>query len=344
MNQLGAIGQWLSRNRATLGFWGVYLFAAWALYWVFHDLEWSTLVQQVRDISLPWIVAIIALDVLSFYVQGVRWQLLLRSSGQISSLKTTQAIYIGLFASEVLPLRVGEIIRGILVSRWIGRKFADVLPSMAVERLLDGLWFSSSMAIVALLVPIPGQIRTITTVVFVLATLGMAVFAWVAVRSRRAPQPAEIAKHGKLRAAVERVIIGLKEIGFSSRFWGATVMSGLLHVVQALALLAILKACGIDLPIIPLIAVFLIVHLGIAIPNAPANVGTFQLFCVLGLTFFGIEKSTAAAVSLIAFSLLTFPVLLIGLLATLYAGLSLTSIRSQIRQVTQATPATEPGA
>ena len=56
-----------------------------------------------------------------------------------------------------------------------------------------------------------------------------------------------------------------------------------------------------------MIAVFLIVHLGIAIPNAPANVGTFQLFSVLGLTLFGIKKSAAAAFSVLAFAILTVP-------------------------------------
>src|SRR5512146_2495561 len=172
--------------------WLTYLVALAALYWVFHDVDWDTLLAQVEMMSWPWVAAIVVLAVVSFYVQGVRWQLLLKPAGQIARLKTTQAIYVGQFSSELLPLRAGEVIRGVLVARWLGRKFRDVLPSMAVERLLDALWFSLAMALVALLVPVPPQIRTITFFVLALGTVGMALFAWNAIRRReRGPVPVE---------------------------------------------------------------------------------------------------------------------------------------------------------
>ncbi len=317
---------------------------ALALYWVFHDVQWGALIGQAQQLSWAWLCAIIGLDILSFFVQGQRWQFLLRPCGQISTLKTTQAIYIGLFSSEVLPLRAGEIVRGVLVSRWLGRKFREVLPSMAVERLLDALWFSALMALVALLVPIPRQVRTISLSLLIAALVGMGLFIWNATRTNHpgaAPDLAGKSTAGKVMVVLQDVVLGLKQIGLSRPFWGAAAFSGLLHLVQALAFLAVLEACRIHLPLVAAIAAFLIVQLGIAIPNAPANVGTFQLFCVLGLTFFGVDKSAAAAVSVLAFAILTFPVLLIGALATVQAGLSLTGFRSQIRELTASAAAAE---
>ncbi len=327
--------------KARLGTWAAYLLALSALVWVFKDVEWSSLVEQIQQISWPWVCAILVFDILSFYVQGVRWRYLLNPCGQITPKKTTQAIYVGLFSSEVLPLRAGEIIRGVLVSRWMGKNFRDVLPSMAVERLLDGLWFSASMAVVALLVPIPGNIRTVTVGILAAAAVGMGLFAWNARRIVKPQSDSETQSLSKIKAMLQDVTRGLQSIGFSRDFWAATAFSGLLHVVQALAFISVVEACGIDLPLLPTIAVFLIVQIGIAIPNAPANVGTYQLFCVLGLTFFGVEKSSAAAVSVVAFAILTFPVLLIGALATLQAGLSLTGFRSQLKGMTESGIATE---
>jgi hypothetical protein len=46
---------------------------------------------------------------------------------------------------------------------------------------------------------------------------------------------------------------------------------------------------------------FLFVRLGTAIPNPPANIGTFQFFCVLALSFFGVEKTVAAGFSIVYF-------------------------------------------
>lgn len=316
--------------------WFTYLLAAAALVWVFYDVEWSSLVTQVEQLTWGWLFIIVVFDVLSFYVQGVRWKILLSPVGRLSSFKTTQAIYVGMFSSEILPLRAGEIIRGVLAARWLSRKFRDVLPSMALERLFDGIWFSSAMILTAMLIDVPPQIRVGTNILLVLSLVGIAGFTWAVRRGRlenQQPEQPPVDFAGKIRFALFEVRAGLRQIGIGQRFWSALGVSGLLHVVQAIAFLSVLKGCNIDLPWLSMIAVFLVVNLGIAIPNAPANVGTFQVFCVLGLTFFGIEKTAAAAFSVIAFAILTVPVLLIGAVAALYAGFSLTHFRAQVTKV-----------
>ena len=55
------------------------------------------------------------------------------------------------------------------------------------------------------------------------------------------------------------------------------------------------------------LAVFIIVHLGTLVPGAPANVGSYQFFTVLGLTLFGVEKAAAAGFSFVVFTVLTAP-------------------------------------
>lgn len=331
MGMPSSYGRVLSEHRLKI--WLTYALAAVALVWVFYDVEWSALTEQIQQLSWGWVAVIVAFDVLSFYVQGIRWKMLLEPVGRLSYLKTTQAIYVGLFSSEILPLRAGEIVRGVLVSRWLKRKFHDILPSMAMERLFDGIWFSSAMIITAMLVDVPPQIHVATNVLLVVSAIGVAGFIWVVKKTHFAEVPPDHKPSSlidKLKLALFEIRQGLKQIGLGGRFFSAFGVSGLLHVVQALAFLSVLKACGIELPWLGQIAVFLVVHLGIAIPNAPANVGTFQLFSVLGLTFFGIDKSSAAAFSVVAFAILTVPVLLIGFAATLYAGLSLASLRSEL--------------
>jgi hypothetical protein len=80
------------------------------------------------------------------------------------------------------------------------------------------------------------------------------------------------------------------------------------------------------------IVVFLLVHLGTAIPNAPANVGSFQFFTVLGLTMFGEQKTVAAAFSVVVFLVLTIPLWAIGFFALTQAGETIGSIRLRIGQ------------
>ena len=80
------------------------------------------------------------------------------------------------------------------------------------------------------------------------------------------------------------------------------------------------------------VAVYVIVGLGTALPNTPANVGSYQFFTVLGLTLFGVDKTSATGFSLVAFTLLSLPLLLIGFLALSRSGMSLAAIRDELRR------------
>jgi ABC-type branched-subunit amino acid transport system permease subunit len=76
--------------------------------------------------------------------------------------------------------------------------------------------------------------------------------------------------------------------------------------------------------------VYLIVRLGTAVPNAPANVGTYQFFTVVGLTLFGVSKSAATGFSLVVFLVLTVPLWALGFLALSRGGKTLHAPREEI--------------
>jgi hypothetical protein len=70
-------------------------------------------------------------------------------------------------------------------------------------------------------------------------------------------------------------------------------------VSQILALWFLMHACRIALPLFAAGVVFLIVRVGTMIPNAPANVGSFQFFTFLALRSLGVEKTVAAGFSIV---------------------------------------------
>jgi hypothetical protein len=78
-------------------------------------------------------------------------------------------------------------------------------------------------------------------------------------------------------------------------------------------------------------ATLIVIHLGTAIPNAPANVGTYQFFCVVALTLFGVDKTIATGFSVVVFVVLTVPLWLLGSLALGRSGATLAGVRAQIR-------------
>ncbi|HYL62369.1 MAG TPA: hypothetical protein VE077_07080, partial [Candidatus Methylomirabilis sp.] len=69
----------------------------------------------------------------------------------------------------------------------------------------------------------------------------------------------------------------------------------------------------------------------VSLPNAPANVGSYQFFCVLGLSIFSSwDKTTVTGFSIFAYLMLTLPILFIGFYAMMRSGLSIRSMREKV--------------
>jgi len=120
---------------------------------------------------------------------------------------------------------------------------------------------------------------------------------------------------------------GLRDIGISYRLYLAALLSAGMLASQALALWFMMLACRIDLSLGAAAIVLLVVRLGTAIPNAPANVGSFQFFTVVGLSLFGEDKTVSAGFSMVYFFALTVPLWILGLLAISRTGMNLSTIR-----------------
>lgn len=329
---MSVAGPRASRFKRWLG----YLFAAACLAWVLYDLHPRQLFAAIRIEHWAWLAPAIFFDVLTYGLQGVRWSLLLTPVGRIRPLRATQAIYAGLFTNEVVPLRLGELLRGLLVSRWLGAGVRRVIPSLVVERFLDALWLAVGIGLAAIFMPLPKDLLEAGDVLGAVVLAATASFLWIIFRKeRRLEHGAQLAAppSGVLERAssfLGTLASGLRDIGVSRNLYLAALLSAAMLMCQAAAVWFVMLAYGLRLPPAAGAVVTLIVRLGTAIPNAPANVGSFQFFTVLALGLFGVDKTLAAGFSIVDFAVLTVPLWLLGLLAVARCGMSLASLRSEV--------------
>ena len=306
--------------------------AAGGLIWVLHDIHPRELLAHLTIRDWRWVAAAIGTDFLAFLAQGWRWSLLLTPLGKLRGHRATQAIYAGLFTNEVLPLHVGEIVRAFLVSRWLAVRFSAVVPSIAVERLLDGVWLALGIGVVAVLVPLPSNIEDGADIFGIVVLVCASVFAYLVYW--KAGHPSYTARFRFLTSATA----SFRQIAASGRLWQASFISLLMVGLQSLAFWMVMPAYGFELPVWAGAVVFFIVHIGTAIPNAPGNVGSYQFFTVLGLTLLGIDKPAAAGFSFVVFFVLTFPLWIIGFVAFSRSGLTFNGVRKEIRELARNRP------
>jgi uncharacterized protein (TIRG00374 family) len=318
-----------------------YVVALLCLIWVFHGVRLDQILRDMTAIKWWWVALAILCDILGFVSQGFRWQLLLRPIGDVSVTQTTQAIYAGLFISEVLPMRFGELARAYLVSRWIPARFSSTIPSIIVERLFDGVWLALGIGLTAIFVPLPRDLVEAGDILGIIVLVFTGLFIYVVFRKRKAlsegvsEKPLVWKPIRLIMPFIGRMDDGLRNIGMSPLFYASFGISVFILVFQALAFWLAMLAYGLSAPFWVGAVVFLIVHLGTVIPNAPANVGTYQFFCVIGLTIFGIEKTLATGFSVVVFVLLTIPLWLIGFFALSRSGTTLYAIRGEVNALLQ---------
>ena len=305
-----------------------YVFAAATLAWVFHDVGLAPITTMLSGLGAIWLLPAVACDVLSYICQGERWRLLLHPVGDLPLREAVKAIYAGLFTNEIVPLRLGEVVRAYAAGKAMRRPATSLIPSIAVERLIDSFWMAAGISLVLLFVPLPHDFaRAAELFGSVIAAL-VVLFVCLVGRPPASLMRWSETRQSRLRSITGSAIAGIVRVGLNGRLAAAVGWSLALLLLQAAAFWLVMIACNLPLSYGAAAAVFLIVHLGTALPNAPANVGAFQFFTVMGLQLFGVDKSTAAAFSVVVFAVLTFPLWVLGLAAVSSTGVTLARIRA----------------
>jgi uncharacterized protein (TIRG00374 family) len=320
-----------------------FVLAGVCLYWVFHDMDWRTLVRDLKAIDPAWASFGILLVVLSFVCHGFRWHLLLKPLGAIRVLRATQGVYCGIFVDELMPMGFGEITRAYIVSVWMGREFMSMIPSMAMERLFEAAWLAIGIVVTALAVPLPRDLNRAVGVfgLIVLALGGLVLFIMTRKKKGRESGRQRRMLRGKLArrlgSFLENLGDGFRSIGVSRDLGAAFVSSFFVFGLRATALWSFMRAYGLHLPFWMGAATFVIILFGTALPLTPASIGTNQFFCVVALSLFGVGKSPAAGFSMVGYILTLFPTLAIGAFALARSGITISVIKERVRRLKMGT-------
>lgn len=308
-----------------------YVIGAAALVWVFHDVDFRGIAERMLSLDWGWVGLALGLDMISYVCRGLRWRFLLSPVGRVSLFRATQAVYAGQFANQVFPMRLGEVIRARIVSSWLSTDFARVLPSVVVERLMEGVWSMVALALIFAVMPLPKILEKAGTVLGIVIAGAAALVIYILVKRRRIAELDEAQTkftwRSRLTGFVKKSSDELGRIGFSGISVAAFGLSLAFLLMQMLTFWMFLRAYGLDLPLISGAAVYVVVNIGNILPNAPANVGVFQFFCILGLIMFGVGKTAAAGFSIIVFFLLGLPLWIVGFFALNSSGAALSPAR-----------------
>jgi uncharacterized protein (TIRG00374 family) len=295
------------------------------LYWVLRGAELTNLREEIMTTSWRWVTVAVVSDILVYFWHAWRWSLLLTPLAKVPFWNSLRAIYVGLFANEVLPFRTGEVIRCYLLSRWTDLPVSVSLSSALIERIFDGVWLVICLIITINFVPLPQYLVDggVVLAVFVLicgALLGVAMFY--------KQKSIHMFSKNRILSKLNVVIEDLHIIGHSKYLYFSSATSLPYLLMQVIPIYALARGYpGFDLTLGQAATLMVILRLGSVVPQAPGNVGTFQALTVVGLGLFGVTGGVAKRFSLVMWSVITLPLLIGGFVALAVTGIKMAELR-----------------
>ena len=95
----------------------------------------------------------------SVYFRTLRWQYLMAPVKRLSVPRLYPVVVVGYMANNILPVRLGEVVRAYYVGEREKVSKVSALATIAVERVFDGLTLLFFAAVVGLFLPIVGLLQ-----------------------------------------------------------------------------------------------------------------------------------------------------------------------------------------
>jgi len=115
----------------------VSVFFLWVAFRQVSDV--GHLAEALGSANYLWLAPAVALYLLGLLVRSLRWHILLLPIARIPTASLFGILSIGFLVNNVLPARLGEIARAILVGRRHGISRSAALATIVVERIFDGV-------------------------------------------------------------------------------------------------------------------------------------------------------------------------------------------------------------
>ncbi len=254
-----------------------------------------------------WVAVMVGSVLIDVAARAGRWQALLAPVAAVAYRRVLGYTYLGYLANNVLPARLGELVRSHALGEGEGVSRTTVLGTVVVERIVDTIIVVAVAALAVVLLDVGGLMSTavllgsaFVAVLVVGLTLAIALHRLPGVDrflgiARRWPKLIDLA--ARLREGLA-VAAHPRSLGLG------LVLSAVAWTASITTFIAAGRALDIELSFIQGALLSSGVALATIVPSGPGYLGTFELTAVGIATAFGIEPDRAFAMALLVHAMI----------------------------------------
>lgn len=334
-----------SRTRQWLSL-GIGIAGSLFFFWLgFRGLDFNELWDTIRNIDFGWVILAVPVYFIAVYILTWRWWYLLRSVRDVHPNRLYRVVVIGYMANNLLPFRLGEVLRAYVLRRRHDVPIPPALTTIFVERVFDGLTMLTLIFVALLFVEFEEE--TLRTVIFVTTPLffiALVIFFWIAsnpemARSLTAWITERFVPNSLRNKAIQlsdELLTGLDGLRSKQALAGIIFNSILSWTIEASTYWIVMQAFdfSVSFPVLLLVVGF--GNLSTILPSTAGYIGTFHAVAILTLTAFGVDRAIAGSYAIVMHATLWLPITLAGLIAFIAMGFQLNEINRAQHVVQQA--------
>lgn len=324
------------------------------VWWFLRGISLEELASEIRRVRAPYVAGAVALSLSGFLFRILRWRYLLAPLKWMELRSLAAATFAGWAVSAILPGRVGEVARAVVLREREGVRASAVVGTIVVERLLDVLSVLVLVAATVGLVPeaavgsgresLLAPIRTGALVAFGALASAIAVIllmhripAPVSATMRRwaehLPGPLGEAAWGMVEAFGSGVSGAVRSGGARGMSRGRVRAAVALHSAVLWGIICgvhvlLLRGFAIDASVFNVPPLLFLIVAGLSVP-VPAALGSYHAAVRFGLTaMLGVSNETAAGYAVVSHAVTLGPPAIVGLIVFAHEGLTLSTLAS----------------
>lgn len=286
-------------------------------------------VDVLRTANPAWILLMLGTVFLDVAARGGRWHALLLPIKRLSYRRVLGYTYLGYLANNVLPARLGELVRSHALGEGEGVSRPTVLGTVVVERIVDTVIVVGLAALAVLVLGVSGVMST--AVLLGAGFVGLLIVGLlVAMISHRLPGAdrlrAVAERYPRVLELARRLRAGLAVAGKPATLARALLLSAAAWAASIATFIAGGQAVGIELSLSQAALLTSGVALATIVPSAPGYVGTFELTAVGIASIFGADPDAAFAMALLVHAMILAITSVGGVIAALRLGVGLDAV------------------
>jgi uncharacterized protein (TIRG00374 family) len=299
-----------------------YAVSAVSLVWVLRHSQLRESADHLRHLNWLWVTLAFIFEVAANCSHAWRWRIILSPAEDAPFWRALQSVLVGLFASEVLPAKAGEVIRAYLLTHWTKVHLPLSITSVALEEALDGIWLVATYFLVTIGVQnLPHKLVRGAWALGIAVVILSLIFLYLLFHKQHSHQ---VVSGHKWASQFIHFLDELHKMGEPRTLAAAFGVSFLYIFFQTLSIWALLQADQYDFGIRQAALIVIVFRIITLVRNAPGNIGVLQWATAVGVGLAGGEQG--AAFGEVNFVFITLARLLQGGISILLTGVNINEL------------------